>query len=368
MARPRATVIHLGRAAGLGELRRVATWTDLLARAGAEVDEIALLRDHRRRRPLVRPSDLVGVGRRSLALETLAWDAGAARRRMRANPPALAVFVTARAYHPRLAAAAGLGVLDFVDQLSRAYRHRATIVASRPRSLGFRVLAWSHSGFEPRPLPAGLRRIAAGWTDARRLDAQWLPVPVAPMERVDPACADRDVLFFGTLGYPPNVDALRRLGSLWPQVLARRPGTTALVAGARPTAEVRRLAAGHAWELIDGFDDVRTLCARARIAVAPLRHAAGIQSKVLEAAAAGVAQVVSEAALAGLAPGFPAVSATTDGELVTGIVELLEDAPRRDAIAQAARRQARELYSPEHWTPAVAALLAEAAAGRQARR
>ena len=61
------------------------------------------------------------------------------------------------------------------------------------------------------------------------------------------------------------------------------------------------------WALLPSYRSVADLAVHATIAVAPLRATAGIQTKVLEAAAHGMPQVVSPQALQGVDPEFPAV-------------------------------------------------------------
>jgi glycosyltransferase involved in cell wall biosynthesis len=145
-------------------------------------------------------------------------------------------------------------------------------------------------------------------------------------------------------------------------VQRRRPGTTALVAGAAPTDEVLALCTGHGWQLCRDFDDVSTVYARGRVAIAPLDHTAGIQIKVLEAAALGVAQVVSPAALAGLAPGFPVHVAATDHEFVDGLIALLDHDADRVELASAAAQHVEERYSAQAWAAAAATAVGRRAA------
>ncbi len=358
-AAPRAAVLHLGRAGSMGEPRRVATWADLLRASGLEVVTIPLLTDHGVGIP--RPGGLSALARGRTVPETLAWSAHGVTSRLEHLGPRLVVCITARAYHPALAELRGCGtVLDFVDSLARSYRDRAGIGTGWRRP-AFALLARSHRGFEAAAHPR-LHRVAAGWRDAADLGADWLPVLVPEAAPADANAAERDLIFFGNLAYPPNVAAVRRLSRIWPALLRRRPGTTAMLAGATPTVEVRRLAALHGWELIADFGDLQETCARARIAVAPLDHTAGIQVKVLEAAAMGLAQVVTPAALEGMAPGFPATVGADDAGLIDGISHLLEDEPARRHQAEASRRHVRDGYSVTRWTPWTAGLLASAAA------
>ena len=58
-----------------------------------------------------------------------------------------------------------------------------------------------------------------------------------------------------------------------------------MIVGARPTREVRQLAALPGVSVTGTVADVRPYLAHARAAVAPLRIARGVQNKVLEAMA-----------------------------------------------------------------------------------
>jgi glycosyltransferase involved in cell wall biosynthesis len=345
---PNATLIHLGRPGAMGEVRRVASWTAILDRAGYEITEIRLLPDHR-----VGPSDvgsiLAGALRaRPLMPEALAWSSRSARRALDQLSPDLTVFVGGRTFHPGLVPNLGSVVLDYVDRLSVSYSDRAHISPRAYRRLLYRILSRSAQRFEAAPID-GVHRVAAGWADAQALTADWVPI-VAPAavaaRRREP---DVDVLFMGTLSYPPNIDAVRRLVDIWPRVTRLRPGATLLIAGAHPTREVADLAGRHGWELAGDFPDQDAVFARALIAVAPLRFASGIQIKVLEAAAHGLAQVVDPVVLAGLGPDFPVSAASGDEQFARVVVDLLEDPVGAAKLGQAGARFVGERFSVAVW-------------------
>ena len=341
----------------MGEAKRVASWVSIFGAAGAEVTTIPLLRDHRTRFP----SGVGAVLKGTAVPETLAWSPRSVARELARLEADVVVCVTARAFHPSLADGRRTVVVDFVDRLSVSYRDRAGITGPRRRRLLFHGLAATSRRFEDRPLGDGVRTVAAGWDDARHLHAEWVPIVVEPpAPAADCGPPDCDVLFFGNLAYPPNVAAVERLARLWPAVLARRPGTTARIAGANATPGVRALATGHGWDLVSDFPRVSDLCAGARLAVAPLTHTAGIQIKVLEAAALGLAQVVTPAAVRGMRPGFPVTVATTDDELVTALVELLDDPGRREREGDAARLHMARHYTAGAWSTWPATLAAAA--------
>jgi glycosyltransferase involved in cell wall biosynthesis len=358
MSAPSVAIVHLGRAGSRGAGRRVESLRSIFTAWGATVHEIALMTDHRAGARDMAPRRLAALAAGRMVPEAMAWSLGSLQRRLRDLAPDIVVCETARAFDPALLDGPWRTVLDFVDQLSVSYADRAAIVSHRARGLGYRALAATARRFERGTRPSALITIAAGWSDAQALRAAWLPITVetagVPPTATDP---DVDVLFFGTLSYPPNIDAVERLGELWPEILRRRPATTALVAGAQPPSRVVDLARRLGWTLVEDFASVEDICARARLAVVPLRAASGIQIKLLDAAANDLAQVVDPVALNGFAPGFPALAAGGDAAFVDGVIELLDHAPRREALATAAFAHVAADYSAATWAARIDALI-----------
>jgi glycosyltransferase involved in cell wall biosynthesis len=346
--RRRVAVVSLGRPGGMGEAKRVASWISIFESTGADVRAIPLLRDHRARRP----SGLVPVLAGRAVPETLAWSQRSLDRALAAFDADVVVCVTARAFHPLLVGGRRTVVVDFVDRLSVSYRDRARITRSWPRRLLFKGLAATNRRFERHPLGDGVLTVAAGWDDARHLGAEWVPIVVdpPPVGTDGGRAPDCDVLFFGNLAYPPNAAAVERLARMWPSIVQRRPGTTARIAGANVSERIRGLATRFGWEIVADFPSVADLCAGARLAVVPLEHTAGIQIKVLEAAALGLAQVVTPESVRGMRPGFPVTVAAGDTEMVTAVVELLEDPERRAREGAAARRHMARHYTVGAWS------------------
>jgi glycosyltransferase involved in cell wall biosynthesis len=343
-------LLALGREAGLGERRRIETWQAVIAASGEEAVTIPLLRDFRTamwppRRPAM-AAPLTGAA----ALETLAWSWPATRHLLSRLQPDAVVAVTVRAYHPAMVEVAPHVVLDFVDRLSVSYQDRARLPLHPLRRALFRTLGITTDALERRRLAAAVRPVAAGRSDAAALGATWVPnVVTIPGADPDAAPPDHDVLFFGNLRYPPNVDAVAFLADTWPKVLAARPDTRLLLAGRQPGPEVVRDAERLGWTIEADFRDLAALCARARVAAAPLQLTAGIQNKVLEAAAHGVPQVITPQVLAGVGADFPARVAGTPGDFAAALVALLDDDAGRLALAAAARQHVAQEFSPEVW-------------------
>lgn len=101
------------------------------------------------------------------------------------------------------------------------------------------------------------------------------------------------IVFTGVMDYWPNVDAVTWFtNEVMPQILASQPLARFYIVGMKPTATVKALACAHV--VVTGpVPDTRPYLQHARVAVAPLRVARGVQSKVIEAMAMGRPVVVS---------------------------------------------------------------------------
>jgi hypothetical protein len=340
-------LVSLGRSQAMGEVRRVASWRQVFAAAGADVVELRVTPD---RRPHLDGTIAVATGR--AVPERLAWSGSRLRTMLADAAPDVVIAVSTRAFDARALDGPWRVVLDQVDSLARSYHDRAALVDGQGRKIGYHTLAAMHARVERRLRATELRRVAAGWTDAVALGAEWVPIMLDDSLIAAPgAVPDHDVLFFGTLRYPPNVDALERMAGFWPQLLAARPGTTGLVAGSAPTERVQQLCARHGWDLVADFASLAAVTSRARVAIAPLTRVAGIQIKVLDAASLGVPQVVTPAALEGFDPELPLRAYHDDEAFVAEVVRILDDTAAAAHDAALLETYVRERYGVASWVP-----------------
>jgi sugar transferase (PEP-CTERM/EpsH1 system associated) len=162
--------------------------------------------------------------------------------------------------------------------------------------------------------------------------------PALPL--ATPFSADEEpVVFTGAMDYWPNVDAVTWFASeVLPALRTHRPRVRFYVVGMRPAPAVRALASPHV--VVTGtVPDVRPFLAHARVVVAPLRIARGLQNKVLEAMAMGRPVVASQACAAPIAatPGVQIEWASDGAEFVERIAGLLGERERAKALGAAAR-------------------------------
>lgn len=176
-------------------------------------------------------------------------------------------------------------------------------------------------------------------------------------ESVEP---EYDLLFVGSLSYPPNVEAARWLCG---EIRALLGGSTIAIVGSRPGAEVRALAKLPGVTVAADVPDVAPWYARSRVAVAPLRSGGGTRIKIIEALAHGRPVVATPQGATGLATG------EQNGVLVGGCAADFAAACRRllldaSAAARIAAAGGRQLSTTEQIAVEIDALTRAALARR----
>lgn len=118
----------------------------------------------------------------------------------------------------------------------------------------------------------------------------------------DPYGGDGSTMVFtGAMDYWPNVEGvLWFVGEVFPSIRARCPGARLCIVGSRPHHSILALQGMPGIEVTGRVADVRPYLAHARLALAPLMIARGVQNKVLEAMAMGKLLLATPAALEGI--------------------------------------------------------------------
>jgi glycosyltransferase involved in cell wall biosynthesis len=136
-----------------------------------------------------------------------------------------------------------------------------------------------------------------------------------------------------------------------PRVRAQRPRAAVVLAGRDPLPALRQAAAAAGGVDVTGeCADLRPYVERAAVYCAPLRFAAGIQNKLLEALAIEAPVVTTPVAAAGLRSGGdgpPMAIAEDDDALAAAIVALLDDPGERARLGAAGRRFVERHFSWE---------------------
>jgi sugar transferase (PEP-CTERM/EpsH1 system associated) len=122
-------------------------------------------------------------------------------------------------------------------------------------------------------------------------------------EYEDPYEGSREIIVFtGAMDYWANVDAVTWFArEVFPAVRESVNTARFVIVGARPSDEVHSLASIPGVSVTGAVRDIRPYLAHARVAVAPMRVARGVQNKVLEAMAMARPVVATSLALEGIA-------------------------------------------------------------------
>ncbi|WP_439576649.1 TIGR03087 family PEP-CTERM/XrtA system glycosyltransferase [Elioraea sp.] len=154
------------------------------------------------------------------------------------------------------------------------------------------------------------------------------------------------IVFTGTMGYRPNVEAVAWFAaSVLPLLRRRAPPPSFWIVGANPAPAVQALASLPGVHVTGTVPDVRPYLAHAAVAVAPLAIARGIQNKVLEAMAMARPVVATPAAFEGVraVPGQDLLVAEGAAATAAAVASVLDGAhPRLGTAARAAVRAAHD--------------------------
>ena len=254
--------------------------------------------------------------------------------------------------------------LDYQDAFSAAARRQADtsamwlapflrLEARRIARYEQRVQDW----FDHQVIISEQDRDLLGFPGAEHVEVVANGVDTEFFVPIEPPGDPCDISFVGNMGYPPNIDAAETLVTrILPLVREHRPDTTVLLAGARPSRSVQRLA-GDGVEVSGWVDDIRSGYASGRIMVAPLAIGAGQQNKILEAMSMGVPCVTTELVnrAIGAVPGEQILIGSTPQELAAHAVALLGD----PELHQRLSREGRSFVAGRYSWSAVGERLAE---------
>jgi glycosyltransferase involved in cell wall biosynthesis len=161
------------------------------------------------------------------------------------------------------------------------------------------------------------------------------------------ATAGNGLLYVGTLGYPPNSDAvLHFTQTILPLIRRRVPDTTLVVVGHRPSPAVRRLADRGDIVLAGTVSDLLPYYREAKVCIVPLRAGGGTRLKILEAMALGRPVVSTQVGCEGLevSDGEHLLVADAPADFADRVVQLITDAQLRQRLRQNARALVESVY------------------------
>ncbi len=157
-----------------------------------------------------------------------------------------------------------------------------------------------------------------------------------------------DLLFFGNMNYPPNIDcAVYIAEKIYPILKYNGLNLKLLIAGATPHKKVLELNKQVDIDVIGWIDDQREVYSESRIFLAPFQIGTGMQNKLLEAMAMGLPCITTDLANNALKAvnNQEIIIANTPHEIYTSIKELLENNDKYMLISSNARKFVEQNYS-----------------------
>ncbi|MGB3715262.1 MAG: glycosyltransferase family 4 protein [Candidatus Promineifilaceae bacterium] len=170
------------------------------------------------------------------------------------------------------------------------------------------------------------------------------------------------VLFFGSLSYQPNIDAVIWFcHEVWPHVHSALPDIEFEIVGLQPGPRIARLADLPGVHLTGFVPDIRQKLWSSSLSVVPLRIGGGTRIKILEAMAASCPVVSTAIGAEGLEveDGKHLQIANSGKEFIDKTVELLKSPDKRAKLAQAGRELTVEKYDWQVLAPRLEYALAK---------
>ena len=273
--------------------------------------------------------------------------------KIRARPLAAEiVFSSAMAQYVEKPLPGRQRIVDFCDADSEKWRQYAQdasplmkhVYAREARLLAraeTKIANWADASFAITPAEANLFNQRAdlgrhvGWW-ANGVDTDYFN-PEAGFEPLD---APADIVFTGMMDYRANVDAVLHFHeNIWPIIRKAKPTARFAIVGANPAPQILALDGQGGVSVTGRVEDVRPWIAEAKLVVAPMRIARGVQNKVLEAMAMAKPVVATTAATTGIGGLSKETITIVDGVqgTATEILSLLEERRRAETMGDAAR-------------------------------
>ncbi len=232
--------------------------------------------------------------------------------------------------------------------------------ARQPRrwhAAAYSLVQWRRlRDFERRAMRAADATLCVSAQDAAllaRLDASIHPhvifngidmaayaAPQSPIYHLQSPALDPPALVFtGKMDFRPNVDAMMWFGrEVFPLVKQAFPQVRLLIVGQRPGPRLDALRADPNIAITGAVDDVRPYIAQAIVYVAPLRVGGGTRFKLLEAMAMRRPIVSTTLGCEGfdVTAGRELLIGDTPADFADAVIQLLNDASLRDALARRA--------------------------------
>ncbi len=162
------------------------------------------------------------------------------------------------------------------------------------------------------------------------------------------ASTRKDLLFVGSFGHPPNLDAVVWFAEhIFPNIVEHYPNIVWHVVGANPPIEVQKYQGRNL--VLHGFisdDELKNLYHTCRLVVAPLRYGAGVKGKLLEASYYRIPVVTTPIGAEGIPQGeHNMIVCNADKEFAEVVCQLYNDKEKLHVMSDGGGRLIKKYYS-----------------------
>lgn len=159
------------------------------------------------------------------------------------------------------------------------------------------------------------------------------------------------IVFVGKMDYEPNVSAVMHFSlKVFPKVLDKFSNLKFYIVGVNPTKKVKSLSKKRNIEVLGYIENLDDVILKSKLVVAPMISGAGIQNKILMAMTLGKCVITTKIGAEGLnnleeTNNKPLEIASTTEELISKIIELLQDDIKRKSIGDNAHNYVKDYFS-----------------------
>ena len=159
---------------------------------------------------------------------------------------------------------------------------------------------------------------------------------------------DPQISFLGKMDYSPNIDAVSYFVSeILPIIKREYPNVEFNIIGTQPDRKVQKLDREENVNVTGYVENPIDYLMSSDVFVAPMRHGAGLQNKVLEAMGLGLPVIASSLACEGIEStnGDDVIMADSSQEFAEAVSKTLQDPIYREKLGQNARALVRSVYT-----------------------
>jgi glycosyltransferase involved in cell wall biosynthesis len=160
--------------------------------------------------------------------------------------------------------------------------------------------------------------------------------------------SDNRLVFTGTMGYHPNIDAVKYFCSeIFPLIRKEIKNAEFYIVGQNPTAEVKALEKLGGITVTGWVKNINPYILESSVYVCPVRIGVGIKTKILESMALGVPVVTTtnNNRAIGAVEGRDIIVADKPDSFAKAVINLMRDEAYRKYIGQNGKALIREKYS-----------------------